>query len=105
MCAGALAVLERLQEPEHTRLRTESSAHLEHTLRALSELAGATLRGRGHLWAMVLPDTRAEQLRDRAFERGLLLNAARPHVLRFMPALDVSPALTDEMSSIVRELL
>jgi acetylornithine/N-succinyldiaminopimelate aminotransferase len=97
MCAGALAVFDTLASPEHGALRQASAACLERTLRRLAEGAGAELRGRGHLWGMVLPEARAEQVRDRAFELGLLVNAARPNVLRFMPALDVGEALLGEL--------
>ncbi len=97
-CAGALAVFDTLNTDEHTALRSASSARLAETLRELAQRAGATLRGRGHLWGMVLPESTAEQVRDRAFEAGLLVNAARPNVLRFMPALDVSAEVIAEMA-------
>jgi 4-aminobutyrate aminotransferase-like enzyme len=38
----------------------------------------------------VLPTPRAELVRDRCFEAGLLVNAARPNVIRLMPALDIA---------------
>jgi acetylornithine/N-succinyldiaminopimelate aminotransferase len=104
-CTAGLAVLETLRSPEHTALREASAAHLEKRLGELATRARAGLRGRGHLWALVLPEPRAVELRDRAFEGGLLVNAARPHVLRFMPALDVSHAHIDEMTDVLTGLL
>jgi acetylornithine/N-succinyldiaminopimelate aminotransferase len=98
MCAGALAVFDTLSSAEHAAVRGASSARLEHTLRELAERAGASLRGRGHLWGMVLPEPTAERVRDRAFEDGLLVNAARPNVLRFMPALDVNAEAITELA-------
>jgi acetylornithine/N-succinyldiaminopimelate aminotransferase len=104
LCAGALAVLGVLDSAEHAAKRRESSLYLEETLRVLALELGAELRGRGHLWALVLPRPDAVSVRERAFERGLLVNAARPHVLRFMPALDVEREHVDEMAEIVREV-
>lgn len=105
LSAGALAVVERLVSPEHTALRKESAAALERTLRALAMEHGLGVRGRGHLWALLLDRPRAEQVRDRAFELGLLINAPRPDVLRLMPALDVgSEELALLQSSLGRAL-
>ena len=101
LSAGALAVLERLLSAEHTALREASASTLERTLRELAAQHGLGLRGRGHLWALVLPSARAESVRDDCFERGLLINAARPDLLRLMPALDVG----DEEIASMRELL
>jgi len=89
LSAAALAVVERIASPEHTALCAESSRRLERSLCAVAANHGGTLRGSGHLWGLVLPSARAELVRDRCFELGLLVNAARPDVLRLMPALDV----------------
>ncbi|MFT3921067.1 MAG: aminotransferase class III-fold pyridoxal phosphate-dependent enzyme [Myxococcales bacterium] len=105
MCAGAIAVFDTLNTEFHGALRKTSSEYLENALRRLSDQASARLRGNGHLWGMVLPEARAERVRDRAFELGLLVNAARPNVLRFMPALDVSPELIGEMEQKLAEAL
>jgi acetylornithine/N-succinyldiaminopimelate aminotransferase len=105
MCAGALAVLEVIDSDAHARVRQDSAAALERTLRALAREHGAQLRGRGHLWALVLPEPHAVKVRDQAFERGLLINAARPHVLRFMPALDVASDHIAELAHILSPLL
>jgi acetylornithine/N-succinyldiaminopimelate aminotransferase len=105
MCAGALAVLEVIDSVEHARVRRDSAAHLELALRALASESGAQLRGRGHLWALVLAKPDAVSLRDQAFDHGLLINAARPHVLRFMPALDVTKEHVDEMAAVLGGLL
>ncbi len=89
LSAGALAVVSALQSREHADLRARSARELALVLRAIADEHGLGLRGRGHLWALVLRADCAERVRDRAFELGLLINAARPNVLRFMPALDV----------------
>jgi acetylornithine/N-succinyldiaminopimelate aminotransferase len=65
------------------------------TFRAgLEELAhefGGAIRGRGLLWAWVLDRAIGAQFVERARELGLLINAARPHILRFMPSLRLRP--------------
>jgi acetylornithine/N-succinyldiaminopimelate aminotransferase len=97
MCAAALAVLDALEAPGAAAARAASAAHLRATLERLAP-AGATVRGRGHLLAMVLPSPDAEAVVRRAFELGLLLNAPRPHILRFMPSLVVATAEIDDMA-------
>ncbi len=104
-CAAALAVLEVLTEPKGREAREESSRRLELALHRAGEFAGARLRGQGHLFGLVLPSNDAEKIRDRAFEQGLLLNAARPNVLRFMPALDVGQVEIDEMLALLLDVL
>lgn len=97
LCAGALAVVRTLLDVD----RAGSAGALERVLRELAERHGLALRGRGHLWGLVLPTPRAEALRDRCFERGLLINAPRPNVLRLMPALNVGAEPLHELSQIL----
>jgi acetylornithine/N-succinyldiaminopimelate aminotransferase len=96
-CAVALAVVAELTSSEGQARREASSRYLLTTLHDLARRLNARLRGRGHLFGLVLPEDRAPALRDACFERGLLINAARPNVLRFMPQLFVSPVEIDEM--------
>jgi acetylornithine/N-succinyldiaminopimelate aminotransferase len=88
---------------------------LEHVRRAGDHLAGAIeialgtdrlveVRGRGLLRAAVLRDSSALAIRDQCFERGLLLNAPRPSVLRFVPSLRVTLDEIDEMAGTLREV-
>lgn len=105
MCAAANAVFDTLTSSEHLERQTQSAQYFEQTLRKLADAERASLRGRGHLWALVLPNARAEQVRDRCFELGLLINAPRPHVLRLMPALDVGAAEIDEMAELLGRAL
>jgi len=102
MCAGALAVLSELLDAKHAQQRQASAACLERELRGVAAVSGAQLRGRGHLWGLVLPEPRAVEVRDCAYALGLLVNAARPDVLRFMPALDVSEDEIHEMGRLLR---
>ena len=105
LSAAALAVLTLLVTPEHTALREQSARALSGGLRDLASTHGLLLRGRGHLWALVLPSARANAVRDRAFARGLLVNAPRPNVLRLMPALDVSAEEIGRMHALLDQAL
>jgi acetylornithine/N-succinyldiaminopimelate aminotransferase len=72
-------------------------------LRALSdELQLGEVRGAGLLVALEIPDGNAEAIAVTAFARGLLVNAPRSHILRFMPALNVSDAEIDTMIDLLR---
>lgn len=102
---AALAVIDALLTPEASAKRDASSAELGRVLAELASEVGAELRGRGHLFGMVLGSPVAAKIRDRAFDSGLLVNAARPHVLRFMPALNVSAQEIAEMQPILRHCL
>ena len=76
----------------------ERGAQLESGLRQLARAWGrASWRGRGLLQALVFDEPIAEALSQAARERGLLLNAARPNVLRFMPQLRISEAEVAEL--------
>ena len=55
------------------------------------------MRGEGLLLALVWVRTSGRRLVARALQRGLLLNAARPNLLRFMPALNVTDGEIDTM--------
>ena len=72
--------------------RVESSGeYFAAKLNALSrELGLGEVRGKGLLLAMELNQPMASRVVDAALELGLLINAPRPSVLRFMPALNVT---------------
>lgn len=62
-------------------------------------------RGAGLLRALVLPSDRAADVVAAALAlepAGLLLNAPRPHLLRFMPALNISDADIDTALQLLR---
>jgi acetylornithine/N-succinyldiaminopimelate aminotransferase len=80
--------------------------YLAARLRDLSHRHGEReVRGRGLLLALVLATDRAPDIVERAFDRGLLLNAPRPGVLRFMPALNVTRGEIDAMAEKLDALL
>jgi len=101
MAAVGLAVIDTVAQPSFLATVRERGAQLERGLANLIErrrLAGQ--RGRGLLRALDLGKPVASQVVDRARglePDGLLLNAPRPHLLRFMPALNVGAAEMQQM--------
>jgi acetylornithine/N-succinyldiaminopimelate aminotransferase len=88
-----LAVCRVIAEPAFLA-RVEQRGHeLARTLADVChEWQRAEPRGAGLLAAIVLEDPVAEVLTERARDEGLLVNAARPKILRFMPSLRVTEA-------------
>ena len=96
MTAVGNAVLADITRPEFLVAVRARGAVLDRGLRALAGRHGGSVRGCGLLWAVELPTPCAEAVRDKCFENGLILNAARPQVLRLMPSLRVT---ADEIAS------
>jgi acetylornithine/N-succinyldiaminopimelate aminotransferase len=81
-------------------------AFLRSGLERLGAAHGITsVRGRGLLIAADLSTPCGEQIRDRSFEIGLLVNSPRPSMLRFMPALDVTEDAISEMLGLLGRAL
>jgi acetylornithine/N-succinyldiaminopimelate aminotransferase len=80
-----------------------SGRELQRRLGDLCADRGLGLRGRGLLWALVLPEDSAERIVRACFARGLLLNAPRPNLLRLMPSLRVTAAEIDEMATLLEQ--
>jgi acetylornithine/N-succinyldiaminopimelate aminotransferase len=103
--AVALAVLDTVAKPEFLAHVEERGQELGRALVSLATRVAGRARGRGLLWALELPSQSAELIRDRCLEGGLLINAARPNVLRFMPSLRVSSEeIRDMLQILEREL-
>jgi acetylornithine/N-succinyldiaminopimelate aminotransferase len=101
MTAVARSVLSVVSDAGFLARVRSAGAELEARLAALCAEHSMSLRGRGLLWALVLPEARAESVVLRCFERGLLLNAPRPSLLRLMPSLRVSDTEITEMVEIL----
>jgi acetylornithine/N-succinyldiaminopimelate aminotransferase len=110
MAAAALAVLEVVAQPAFLHGVRARGEQLAAGLRTLARRhGGGEVRGDGLLWALALGRDDGPALVLAARERGLLVNAARPHCLRFMPRLnstaeeiDLGLALLDEALRSVR---
>jgi acetylornithine/N-succinyldiaminopimelate aminotransferase len=89
MCAVGLAVFNTLSEPAFLTHVRAMGQHLRQGLQRLSQRHSlGEVRGEGLLLALELGQDRAAQLAAQCREHGLLINAARPHCLRFMPRLN-----------------
>jgi acetylornithine/N-succinyldiaminopimelate aminotransferase len=109
MAAVGVAVLDVLTAPGFLAEVAALGDYLGARLRELSADLGLNgERGQGLLRALLLADERGpavvETARSLAPE-GLLLNTPRPHLLRFMPALNVTREEIDRMIGMLRPLL
>ena len=102
MAAVGCAVMDAVLAPGFLMSVQARGAHLVAGLSKLSIRHGlGEIRGRGLLVAVDLKRDIASRVAETAREHGLLLNAPRPSVLRFMPALNVSDEEIDTMLEIL----
>jgi acetylornithine/N-succinyldiaminopimelate aminotransferase len=98
MTAVGLAVHRKLAAPGFLAKVRDRSSQLRRGLTRLAKQHGLRgVRGAGLLLALELGAERAPELVETCRERGLLLNAPRPDLLRFMPALNVRASEVDTM--------
>src|SRR5262249_28447791 len=97
LCAVANAVVETISDGDFLAGVRARGEHLAERLRALAAPRDGKVRGRGMLQALCLRAPVSEAVVVQCRARGLLLNAPRPDVLRFMPALNVSDDEIDRM--------
>jgi acetylornithine/N-succinyldiaminopimelate aminotransferase len=109
MAAVGNAVLDVVARPQFLAGVVERGAHLQAHLQRLTARHGlAGERGSGLLRALDLGRPVGPALVEAARELqpdGLLLNSPRPHLLRFMPALNVPFDDIDRMAAQLDELL
>lgn len=94
--AVALRVLDIVTAPDFLAHVTRMGEKLHAGLAALAHTFGGHVRGRGLLLAWVLDRDLAPALVDRARAQGLLVNAARPNILRLMPSLKIASEEVDQ---------
>ena len=103
MTAVGHAVVQEISRPEFLAQVESLGIYFAAQLAALSgEFGLGEVRGKGLLLAMELNQPIASRVVDTALELGLLINAPRPAVLRFMPALNVTSGEVDNMVQILR---
>ncbi|NVK39888.1 MAG: acetylornithine transaminase [Oceanospirillaceae bacterium] len=106
VCAAALAVLDAVTAPGFLNGVRARSKQMISGLEAMAQRFGlGEVRGEGLLLALETGTVDAPALVKAAFAAGLLLNAPRPHTLRFMPALNVSEGEIERMLNLLGGLL
>ncbi len=109
MCAVGVAVLEHISQADFLAGVRERAAYFSDALRQLSNEYGfAGERGEGLLRALLLGKEIGHEIVEKARElepAGLLLNAPRPNLIRFMPALNVTKDEIDLMLVMLRKVL
>lgn len=109
MTAAGYSVISQLVAPGFLESVRERSEYLKQSLLELSAERGFEgERGEGLLRALLLGKDIGPQIVEKARDMGpdgLLLNAARPNLLRFMPALNVTNAEIDQMMAMLRSIL
>lgn len=109
MTAVGVAVIRRMLAPGFLAEVEARGQYLAKHLLELSAKHGLKgERGSGLLRALILDDERGPEIVQKALTLtpfGLLLNAPRPNLLRFMPALNVSEAEIDQMIGLLDSLL
>jgi acetylornithine/N-succinyldiaminopimelate aminotransferase len=109
MTAVGLAVVKRMLAPGFLAEVDAQGQYLAKRLLELSAKHGLKgERGSGLLRALILDDERGPEIVAKALALtpcGLLLNAPRPNLLRFMPALNVSKAEIDQMIDLLDSLV
>ena len=109
MTAVGLSVIEQLTAPGFLEGVRERGDYLKAELLKISADYGMDgERGEGLLRALLMNHDKGNQIVERARELqpdGVLLNAARPNLIRFMPALNVTNGEIDHALSALRTVL
>ncbi|CAM2148978.1 Acetylornithine aminotransferase [Pararobbsia alpina] len=109
MTAVGLSVIEQLIAPGFLETVRENGEYLKSNLLQISADYGMNgERGEGLLRALLMNHDKGNQIVERARDMqpdGVLLNAARPNLIRFMPALNVTKGEIGHALSALRTVL
>ena len=104
--AAGLAVLRSTKERGLVKNAEQMGALIQQKLSELApEFGLSKIRGHGLLIAFDLPEPKGPELVHRCFERGLLLNAPAPTVVRLVPPLIIEKAHIDEMFTVLIQVM
>jgi acetylornithine aminotransferase len=95
VCAAALAVLDTIEEEGLLDAVTRAGERLRRGLRAPDHPLVREVRGAGLLLGVVLDGEVAARVQRAAQDRGLLVNAVAPDVIRLAPPLTVTDGEVD----------
>ncbi len=106
LSAVGLAVLGEVSKADFLAGVVTKGERVRALLTALSARYGlGEVRGRGLLLALDVGRLSAPAIVRAALSHGLLLNAPREHLLRFMPALNISDAALEQLEILLDESL
>ena len=106
MCAVGLAMVRELARPAFLERVRARGTQMEQGLRAISEeFRLGEVRGKGLLWALELGADAGPELVQTCLALGLLVNAPRPHCLRFMPPLNLTELELQNGLALLRQAL
>jgi acetylornithine/N-succinyldiaminopimelate aminotransferase len=104
--AAGCAVLEVVMQPGFLDNVCANGNYFRERLSELSRcLSLGAVRGDGLLLALEIPANDATTIAAKAFEYGLLINAPRDNILRFMPALTVTQAEIDQAIALLQAVI
>ena len=102
VCAGALAVLDRITDPAFLAEAAEKGAYLKEKLEDIPGIESVT--GLGLMLGAKLQDKAAKDVVAAALEEGLILLTAKEK-LRFLPPLVITKAEIDQGVEILKKVL
>jgi len=106
LTAVGCAVFNTIAQPDFLRQVRTQGNYLREQLRRISDAYQlGEVRGSGLLVALDVPQNNAPAIARAAFDISLLVNAPRANVLRFMPALNVTPAEIDAMADLLSKAI
>jgi acetylornithine/N-succinyldiaminopimelate aminotransferase len=106
MAAVGCAIIDAMLAPGFLEGVQAQGAYLAKGLSAFSARhALGEVRGRGLLLALDLKQDIASKVAELARDVGLLVNAPRPNLLRFMPALNLTRGEIDTMLAMLEDVL
>ncbi|PWT74083.1 MAG: acetylornithine transaminase [Chloroflexi bacterium] len=99
-CAAGVATLNTIIEQDLLSNATRMGDYLDTKINELAKRHSiiTAIRGLGLMRAFDLAEPRAQDIMDRALERGLLVTNAGPSTIRMVPPLIISAADVDEAS-------
>lgn len=105
MTAVGRAVMESVVKPGFLQNVSVLGGYITKRLSELSVRFGlGEVRGRGLLIALDLNRSIGSKIVEESLVSGLIINAPRPDILRFMPALNVETSEVDEMVEILGDV-
>jgi len=104
-CAAALAVLDTIADERLLDSVKRAGEHLADELSTVDSPLVREVRGTGLWRALALNGQHAVAVERNARERGLLVNAVKPDVIRLAPPLILTEADVDEAMPLLRTAL